>query len=468
MKKLFIILATVLSIHLFAQSPEKMSYQAVVRNVDDNLITNTQVNMQISILQGAGGTAVYVETQEPTTNANGLISIEIGNGISSDDFSSIDWSNGPYFIKTELDPTGGYSYTITGISQLLSVPYALHAKTAESFTGDIDVNETDPIYSNSEASNITVTDINKWNESHNWGNHANAGYITELGDLSSYATKEELGDSIKQIRSEMDGGITWDKDYNDLINKPTEIYHSNRNALDLVRNENTGDQNISGITTNEQAIKDTAAQLRNDINGIDISGITTNEQEIIKLSDSISRLREDINNQTNGGTITYSLGDTAQGGIIFWLDENKQHGLVYALEDQSDGAGWFDGTTDVNTRATGDGIYAGEMNTMLIIAANVSVDNHDGIAAQICVEYTEPHGFFDDYYGDWYLPSFKELKILYDFVDDNPEYDNFSNTHYWSSTEDDYSNAWHFNLSNGNNGSGEKNVTLNVRAIRSF
>ena len=138
MKKLFTILVAVfLTATLWAQSPEKMSYQAVIRDASENLITDTQIGMQISILQGSiYGAAVYVETQTPTTNANGLVSIEIGAGtILNGDFATIDWANGPYFIKTETDPNGSTSYTITGTSQLLSVPYALHAKTAESITG---------------------------------------------------------------------------------------------------------------------------------------------------------------------------------------------------------------------------------------------------------------------------------------------------------------------------------------------
>ena len=145
MRKLFSIFAAVLlTASVFAQSPEKMSYQAVIRNASNNIVTNHAVGMQISILQGSvSGTAVYVETQSPTTNSNGLVSIEIGTGtVVSGDFSSIDWANGPYFIKTETDPTGGTSYSITGSSQLLSVPYALHAKTAETVTGGI--TETDP------------------------------------------------------------------------------------------------------------------------------------------------------------------------------------------------------------------------------------------------------------------------------------------------------------------------------------
>jgi len=138
MKQVFTILAAVLlTATVWAQSPEKMSYQAVIRNTSDALVTNTQVGMQISILQGsASGTAVYVETQTPTTNTNGLVSFEIGTGtVVSGNFTAIDWSNGPYFIKTETDLAGGTNYTITGTSQLLSVPYALHAKTAETLSG---------------------------------------------------------------------------------------------------------------------------------------------------------------------------------------------------------------------------------------------------------------------------------------------------------------------------------------------
>ncbi len=132
---LIITLANLLIITLsFAQSPEKMSYQAVVRDASNNLVANTEVGMQISILQStASGTAIYVETQIPTTNANGLVTIEIGTGtVVTGDFSTIDWGADTYFIKTEIDLNGGTDYTITGTNQLLSVPYALYAKTAGS------------------------------------------------------------------------------------------------------------------------------------------------------------------------------------------------------------------------------------------------------------------------------------------------------------------------------------------------
>jgi hypothetical protein len=138
MKKLFtILLAILFSGVVNAQSPELMSYQAVIRNSSNTLIANTQVSMQISILQGsASGTPIYVETQSPSTNGNGLVSIQIGSGtLVSGNFSAINWANGPYFIKTETDPdgsNGGIAYTITGTSQFMSVPYALYAKAAGS------------------------------------------------------------------------------------------------------------------------------------------------------------------------------------------------------------------------------------------------------------------------------------------------------------------------------------------------
>jgi hypothetical protein len=133
MKRIITICAAILmTANVFAQAPNKMSYQAIIRNASNSLVVNQTVGMRISILQSsANGTPVYVETQTPITNSNGLASIEIGGGtVVSGNFSSISWANGPYFIKTETDPTGGTIYSIVGTNQLLSVPYALYAENA--------------------------------------------------------------------------------------------------------------------------------------------------------------------------------------------------------------------------------------------------------------------------------------------------------------------------------------------------
>lgn len=134
MKKIYLIVVLFVFGFGFAQAPQKMSYQAVVRDANGNLVVNTAIGEKISILSGSvSGTAVYVETHTTVTNANGLMSIEIGGGApQTGTFAAINWANGLYFVKTETDPNGGSNYSITGTSQLLSVPYALYAENTKS------------------------------------------------------------------------------------------------------------------------------------------------------------------------------------------------------------------------------------------------------------------------------------------------------------------------------------------------
>ena len=134
MKKIYlIIMILVLGVtSLFAQVPQKMTYQAVVRNASNQLVTNTNVGVRVSVLQGSiNGASVYVETHSTNTNTNGLLTLEIGDGTTvQGTVGNIDWGNGPYFLKTEIDPNGGVNYSITSVQQLLSVPYALYAAEA--------------------------------------------------------------------------------------------------------------------------------------------------------------------------------------------------------------------------------------------------------------------------------------------------------------------------------------------------
>ncbi|MFT4696186.1 MAG: hypothetical protein ACI8RY_001357 [Urechidicola sp.] len=137
MKKIYTLIAILaLSISMFAQAPEKMSYQAVVRDASGVLITSSSVGVRLSVVQGTPtGTTVYSETHSATSNVNGLISVEIGGGTTvSGTFSTITWATNTYYIKTEIDPVGGTTYTISGTSQLISVPYALYSKISGSST----------------------------------------------------------------------------------------------------------------------------------------------------------------------------------------------------------------------------------------------------------------------------------------------------------------------------------------------
>ncbi|MCR4681400.1 MAG: hypothetical protein K5636_07320 [Bacteroidales bacterium] len=181
---------------LFAQAPEKFTYQAVVRNSNNALQASVPVGVRVSILQGsASGAAVYVETHNVTTNINGLMSLAIGEGtVSSGTFANINWSDGPYFLKVETDPNGGVNYSIESVQQLLSVPFALYAKEAgNGFSGDYNDLTNAP------------TDLSDFNN--------DVGFVT----------MSQLPDSIGGgILVEVDPVFSaWDKDYADLINTPT-------------------------------------------------------------------------------------------------------------------------------------------------------------------------------------------------------------------------------------------------------
>ena len=127
---ILILLALCFGLVLQAQSPAAFNYQGVAKNAD-GVITGS-VGLQLSILQGStSGSVIYRERHFPNTNSSGVFNVEVGTGtIVSGTFPDIDWSEGPYFLKTELDPTGGSSYVDLGTSKFVSVPYALYAETS--------------------------------------------------------------------------------------------------------------------------------------------------------------------------------------------------------------------------------------------------------------------------------------------------------------------------------------------------
>ncbi len=135
MKKLiFALFSIMMTTGIMAQVPQGITHQAVMRDSQNQPIVESPIGVRISILQGSvDGEAVYVETHTPVSNANGLITYVIGQGvIESGVFAEIDWSDGPYFLKTESDPAGGTDYIISGVTQFLSVPFAFFA---DSFSG---------------------------------------------------------------------------------------------------------------------------------------------------------------------------------------------------------------------------------------------------------------------------------------------------------------------------------------------
>ena len=162
-------------------------------------------------------------------------------------------------------------------------------------------------------------------------------------------------------------------------------------------------------------------------------------------------------------TVHY-IGESYGGGIVFYVYDNGQHGLIAAVADQSTGELWSNGTNRY-TGSTGDGLNAGSMNTTMIVATQIADNQTGNFAAKVCADYSVTVAGIT--YGDWYLPSKYELNLLYL----QQAQVGVSANYYWSSSEVDNGFAWVQSFFNGvQTSSGKYNIFFQpyVRAIRSF
>lgn len=262
---------------------DKIHYQAVVFDATGQIVVNETVGVKISLLADSEtGDVVYAETHSTLTDKRGMLALDIGGGTTlQGQYDTIDWAGGKFFLKTEIDLQGGSNYSLTGIQNLMSVPFALHAKRMQ---------EMDPIFSNSVATSITSSDTMAWN---NKQNHLIAA-----------------------------GGI-----------------------------------NIS--------------------------------------NDTISYMNK-----------KHYIGELYGGGVVFWVDETGEHGLIVGMVDIGGYVTWSNlffssASQDI------DWTLDGATNTVAII----NQPGHTASAAKFCADYTN-----DDYgtgiFDDWYLPSVSELSLL--------------------------------------------------------
>ncbi|OVE55566.1 hypothetical protein [Chryseobacterium mucoviscidosis] len=137
MKKLYATIGLFLASLVSAQVPQAFSYQTIAFNAAGAPIANGNVSLRISILDNAAnGTVLYTETQNKTTNAKGLVNLNIGQGTATTgNFGAINWGTNAKFVKVEMDPAGGSNYTNVGVNQLMSVPYAQVSKTVVTGAG---------------------------------------------------------------------------------------------------------------------------------------------------------------------------------------------------------------------------------------------------------------------------------------------------------------------------------------------
>ena len=239
MKQLLSILIVVCSLSTNAQAPNSFKYQAIARNASGEVMADEQLNITIKIIEGSiDGPAIYMETHTDTSNAFGLFSIDIGSGNTANDFGSIDWANNSYFFEVSVNGQ------FMGINQLLSVPYALHANTA---------NEEDPVFGSSVAKDITSEDVSNWNDANLWGNHAEAGYISDPDDADADPANEIQIISISNDTIYLsDGGFVklpegFSGSFTDLSDVPTNLDVNSLDDFDGNYNSLSNKPDLSNI-----------------------------------------------------------------------------------------------------------------------------------------------------------------------------------------------------------------------------
>jgi len=582
MRRIFNVIAgVILTFSALAQAPQKMSYQAVIRNSSDQLVINHAVGMRISILQGSSeGTVVYKEIYNPNpkTNGNGLVTIEIGGGVAlTGIFSDIDWSNGPYFIKTETDPLGGTAYDIEGTSELLSVPYALFSSNGtpgpqgiqgdmgipgekgntgiqgeQGFPGEKGESGIQGLQGIQGEKGLTGEQGQKGDKG-DPGSNGSDGLTTSVNGVTQVGgaitlTKADIGlgniDNTSDANKPLSAAVQTSLDLkidkeagkslssNDYTTEEktklagitgansgdqdiTAMAHTNRVALDAVTGINTGDQDLNGkvdkvdgkgLSTNDystiEKTKLSGVAIGAEVNVNADWNATTGDAQILNKPMlaivATSGNYIDLSNKpitdgsetkmiagtnitvTGSGTSenpysinttisTHYIGELFGGGVVFYVNEDRQHGLICSMVDLSSSKEWSNISTSY---VLGSSMWNGQSNTTDIIEQS----GHNSSAAKLCDDYVNSD-YGTEIFTDWYLPAIFEFEKLYYSIyeinkvietDGNPLTTGLENSYYWTSTENTSDWSYVFYIYDGNKYLKSKVLTLNVRSIRAF
>jgi hypothetical protein len=478
MRVIFAILgaAIVVPIALRGQAPERMSFQSVVRDAAGLLVENRPVGMRISILRYApNGPVVYGETHQVSTNFHGLASFQIGEGTAqAGQLGAIDWSEGPYFLRTEADPDGGTAYSITGVSQLLSVPYALHANTADQLS--------EPLVLQGSGS-VTVTGQYPFFTIHGASGTPpyQAGIGIDITGATITNTAPDVPISLTGAGSTLVTGT-----YPDFIITSTGgiTPYSAGPGIDItgtlisntapdipVQLTGEGGTTVTGSYPNFTISSVAGGETYEAGPGIALDGniiINTAPDVPIELIGQQGIL---VTGDYPSFTLALSqqekhyVGEFYGGGIVFYVWDDGAHGLIAALQDVSAAAGWHTGPVSATAASS---FYDGITNTQNI----VSNQGAGTYAARLCADFSGG-GF-----NDWYLPAMWELNLLHQnaFVvshklanDGDPTTTPLVATaSYWSSTQFDTTLSYMLYFPEGVAYLDFKNVPYRVRAIRQF
>ena len=413
--------------------PNAFNYSAVARNAAGQPIASTTIGIQVTILKTSPtGASQYSENHFVNTDAYGLFNLVIGAGaVQSGSMATIDWSNDNYYLKVGMDAAGGTNFLTMGTTQLLSVPYALYAKSAGTVAG---------------GSGITITSVSSAGDTLYLSNGqtfvagGNGGGTGSLvlptittnvitGITSNSAT---FGGAISNANGNqiMERGIVYSTSPNPTLGSNKIMIGSGIGTFDT----------ISGLGYQY-------AHLLNSNTTYYVRAYAVTENNISAYGNEVS-------------FTTLSVGQAGPGGgIVFFNKGNSTGGWQYletATSEQSTASEWgCYGTSIPGTQLT---VGSGEANTSLIVAGC----NEASFAAKICDNLSLGGQ------TDWFLPSRDELNLMYKNLHTNNQGNFNTSANYWSSTENDDYGAWFFYFYGGGANGSDKFNTYYVRAVRAF
>jgi len=311
-----IIIMVFFPIFAVAQAPQKINFQSVLRNTTGEVVSNSSVSLRISILSGTiTGTLVYSETHAKTTDAGGLMSLQIGGGtVSSGVFGNINWGSTSHFIKLEADFSGGSNYIVLGTQELMSVPYALYASKTDTSVLNLTnrlatkLSGTDTAYLsnrinakapiNNPTFTGTVGGISK-----TMVGLSNVDNTSDVAKPISSATQTELSNKLN-IADTSNMLLAYKTGLNNKLNK------TDTSLLNLVSRFETK-LNITDTSNMLLAYK---TGLNNKLNKTDTASLSNRIDLKLNKTDTAS-LSERINTKLNSSVIDLGI---RTGDIIYW------------------------------------------------------------------------------------------------------------------------------------------------------